>query len=55
VAPISGETPVRSIRVPDERWEASQRIADERGENMSEYVNRLLEREIRRHPTGGDD
>lgn len=49
----SGNTPVRSVRVPDERWEAARRIADERGETMTELVNRLLEREIRHHPGGG--
>lgn len=52
--PESGNTPVRSVRVPDERWDAARRIADERGETMSELINRLLEREVRHHPSGGD-
>lgn len=50
-----GETPVRSVRVPDDRWEAAQRIAEDRGETMTDLINRLLEREIRAYPSPNDD
>lgn len=41
-------TPSRSIRVPDELWRAAQEIATERGETVSEVVNRYLARYVKR-------
>lgn len=42
-------TPVRTIRVDDETWEAAQRIAADRGEDLSGVMRRALERYVRRY------
>jgi hypothetical protein len=42
--------PVRSVRVPDPLWEDAKRVADDKGETMTELVIRLLTREVRDHP-----
>jgi hypothetical protein len=41
--------------VPDSRWEAAQRVASDKGETMTDMINRLLEREIRMHPLRNND
>jgi len=40
-------TPPRSIRVPDELWKAAQDTALDRGETVSEAVNRFLARYVK--------
>ncbi len=41
--PATGETPRRTVRVPDEVWKAAEKRAKERGENVSDAVRRCLE------------
>ena len=52
--PNKPATPIRGIRVPDELWQAAQRVASDRGETVSEAVRRLLERYVREHPLDDD-
>lgn len=40
----------RSVRVPDELWEAAKRVAADRGESVSAVINRALQRYVRNHP-----
>lgn len=40
-------TPPRSIRVPDELWHAAMNVASDRGESISEAVNRFLARYVK--------
>lgn len=47
-------TPRRTVRVPDERWEAAKRVAADRDESLTEAINRMLERYIRDHPASSD-
>jgi len=42
--PPTGQTPVRSIRVPDDVWEAAKHEAARRGETVSDAVVRFLRR-----------
>ncbi len=37
-------TPPRSVRVPDDVWQAAKRAAEARGETVSEAVVRYLRR-----------
>lgn len=48
--PNQPATPNRNIRIDDALWEAGKHIADERGENMSQYVRRLIREDVRRWP-----
>lgn len=40
-------TPPRSVRVPNELWYAAQEVASDRGESVSEAVNRFLARYVK--------
>jgi len=40
--PNQPKTPNRSVRVPDEEWQAAQKIAKETGETMTDLVRRAL-------------
>ena len=42
--------PVRTVRVPDELWEAVKRAAADRGETVTDVVLRALERYVREWP-----
>jgi hypothetical protein len=53
--PNQEATPRRSIRVPEERWLAAKRVAKDRGETLTEVINRALERYVRAHPLDDDD
>lgn len=48
--PNQPATPTRSVRVPDELWQAALRVAHDRGETVTEVVLRALERYVRAHP-----
>jgi hypothetical protein len=39
-----GNTPPRSVRVPDDVWTAAKAAADHKGESVSEAVVRFLRR-----------
>ena len=45
--PNQPATPHRSIRVPDEVWDAAKRIARDRGETVTDVVLRALRRYVR--------
>lgn len=47
------ETPVRSVRVPDELWDAIKRVAVDNHETVTDVVIRSLRRTVREHPSGG--
>lgn len=46
--PNTPGTPRRTIRVPDELWDAAQAKAEERGENLSDVLRKALERYVKR-------
>lgn len=46
--PNKPKTPHRTIRVPDELWDAAKQKADERGDNLSEVIRSGLERYVKR-------
>jgi predicted transcriptional regulator len=46
VSPSKG-TARRTVRIPDELWEAAQEAAEERGESVSDIIRRALEDYIR--------
>lgn len=51
MAPISqGETPIRTVRVSDELWEAAIRAANDNGETISDVIRRALEVYVRAWP-----
>jgi hypothetical protein len=45
----SGNTPQRSIRIPDDEWEAAKAAADDRGETLSNVIRIALRRYAARH------
>lgn len=46
--PATGETPRRTVRVPDGRWQAAKEKAEREGKDVSDVVNDCLERYVRR-------
>ena len=49
-APNQPATPNRTVRVPDEVWEAAKRVAADRDETLTEVIIRALVRYVREHP-----
>lgn len=45
--PDQPKTPLRSVRVPDELWEAALRKAHDRGETVTDVIIRALKRYLR--------
>lgn len=45
--PNQPATPHRTVRVPDEVWEEAKRIAEDRGETVTDVVLRALRRYVR--------
>ena len=43
--------PIRTVRVPDELWEAAKRVASDRDETVTDVILRALERYVRDHPS----
>jgi predicted DNA-binding protein len=41
--PNQPRTPVRSVRIPDDLWEAATNLAAERGRTVSEMIRECLE------------
>lgn len=39
---MADETKARSVRIPDELWEAAKAVADSRYETLSEVIRRAL-------------
>jgi hypothetical protein len=44
----SGDTPRRSIRIPDSEWDAAKAIADDNGETLSDVIRAALRRYVAR-------
>lgn len=49
VVPNKPRTPIRGVRVPTELWEDAQRVAEARGESVSDEVRAGLERYVKRN------
>ena len=45
--PNQPKTPVRSVRVPEDLWQAAKMRAEERGENVTDVIMRALKRYVR--------
>lgn len=45
--PNTPGTPRRTIRIPDDLWDAATAKAEERGESVSDVIRRALERYVR--------
>jgi predicted DNA binding CopG/RHH family protein len=45
-------TPPRSIRVPNERWDAAKAKAAAEGRTITDVINEALQRYIMRRPPG---
>jgi hypothetical protein len=44
-----GTTPPRSVRVPDDLWQAAKARAEDRGETVSDVLVRALTNYVRRN------
>lgn len=42
------------MRIPDELWQAAQRVAADRGETVTAVIIRALERYVRAYPLDAD-
>jgi hypothetical protein len=49
----SGNTPRRTIRVPDSEWDAAKEAADANGDNLSEVIRASLKRYVARNAKRG--
>lgn len=47
MSPNQPKTPVRTVRIPDELWEALRIRADERGETVTDVILRALRLYVR--------
>ncbi|HJR88891.1 MAG TPA: hypothetical protein VJ782_01865 [Aeromicrobium sp.] len=50
--PNQPATPTRSVRVPDDLWQAVKRAAADQGETVTDVIVRALMRYVRDHPSG---
>jgi antitoxin component of RelBE/YafQ-DinJ toxin-antitoxin module len=50
-----GRTPVRGIRIDTETWQAAQRTADERNEDLPDVIRAFLKRYARTARTAKPD
>lgn len=48
--PNQPATPTRTVRVPDELWQAAKRAAVDSGETVTDVIIRALIRYVREHP-----
>jgi predicted HicB family RNase H-like nuclease len=46
--PATGQTPNRTVRVPDDVWDAAKAKAAEEGKSVSDVVNDCLRRYLRK-------
>lgn len=49
LVPNKPRTPIRGVRISDDLWEDAQRVAEVRGESVSDEVRAGLERYVKRH------
>lgn len=47
--PNKPRTKIRGVRIPDDLWEDAQRVAEARGEAVSDEVRAALERYVKRN------
>lgn len=47
--PNQPATPTRSVRVPDELWQAALRVAKDRDETVTDVIIRALTRYVREY------
>jgi predicted transcriptional regulator len=47
--PNTPGTPRRTVRIPDDLWDAAARIAAARDESLSDILRQALERYVKRH------
>lgn len=47
--PNQPATPIRTVRVPDELWEAAKRAAADRDETVTDVIIRALTRYVREY------
>lgn len=52
--PNKPKTPIRTMRVSDELWEAAQVVAASRGESLSDVIRAALVRYVKRYGKGSD-
>lgn len=45
----SGDTPRRTIRIPDGEWDAAKATADDKGETLSDVIRTALRRYVARN------
>jgi hypothetical protein len=50
--PNQPATPTRTVRVPDDLWQAAKRAAADNGETVTDVIVRALKRYVREHPSG---
>lgn len=50
--PEESWTPIRTVRVPDELWDAAKRVASDSDETVTDVIIRALNRYVREHPAG---
>lgn len=50
--PNQPATPHRTVRIPDDLWEAVKRVAADNGETVTDVIVRALKRYVREHPAG---
>ena len=50
--PNQPATPHRTVRVPDDLWEAAKRVAADQDETVTDVILRALKRYVREHPAG---
>ncbi|MDT4997448.1 MAG: hypothetical protein QOD45_1516 [Pseudonocardiales bacterium] len=53
--PNQPKTPQRTVRIPDEVWEAAKAAAERRGEFISDVIRRALIRYVKRAEREGED
>lgn len=46
------KTRARGVRISDELWQATQELAAERGETVTDVIRRALQRYVRVHAAG---
>ena len=52
---MTGPTPLRAIRVPDDLWDAALRHAQQRGDTLSDVIRDALRSYLTRQRDDADD
>ena len=54
MTPNQPKNPARTVRVDDALWDAATKVAQARGESVSDVVRRSLRRYVKRYPEARD-